>query len=139
MGAATEARGDQVMPDDADRLRELAKLQRLAAAASNKDVANSASGNWGKVVPDYSYAERVRRRVRPNIVIDKDMEGNPTAVVEVWLAPDGALLRSRLTKSSGNPAWDTIVLRAVERSDPFPRAENGKAPAVFTITFRPKD
>ena len=57
----------------------------------------------------------------------------------VSLAPDGSLLSARLSKSSGNSAWDNAVLRAVERSDPLPRDDNGKAPSSFTITFRPKD
>jgi len=60
-------------------------------------------------------------------------------VVTVQLAPDGSLLSARLSKSSGNAGWDNAVLRAVERSDPLPRDENGKAPPTFNITFHPKD
>lgn len=85
------------------------------------------------------YADRVRRRVAPNIIFNGDVEGNPSTVVAVSLASDGSLLSARLTKSSGDAGWDNAVLRAVERSDPLPRDENGKAPANFTITFRPRD
>ncbi|WP_340521160.1 cell envelope integrity protein TolA, partial [Cupriavidus necator] len=100
-------------------------------------TAGAGAGGGGKASP--GYADRVRRRVKPNIVFTEDVPGNPTAVVSVQLAPDGSLLSARLSKSSGNSGWDNAVLRAVERSDPLPRDENGKAPASFTITFRPKD
>ncbi|ESJ18644.1 TonB, partial [Cupriavidus sp. HPC(L)] len=95
------------------------------------------AGSGGRASP--GYADKVRRRVKPNIVFTEDVQGNPTAVVSVSLAPDGSLLSARLSKSSGNSAWDNAVLRAVERSDPLPRDDNGKAPSSFTITFRPKD
>ncbi|MCY1509990.1 protein TolA [compost metagenome] len=100
-------------------------------------TAGAGAGGGGKASP--GYPDRVRRRVKPNIVFTDDIDGNPTAVVSVRLAPDGTLMSARLAKSSGNSAWDNAVLRAVERSDPLPRDEDGKAPASFTITFRPKD
>ena len=53
--------------------------------------------------------------------------------------PDGSILSKRLTKSSGNGAYDEAVLRAVDRSDPLPRDTNGKAPSSVTLTFRPKE
>ena len=86
------------------------------------------------------YAERVRAKVKPNIVFDAEgISGNPSAVVAVTMAPDGSILSKRLTKSSGNGAYDEAVLRAVERSDPLPRDTNGKAPSSVTLTFRPKE
>ena len=98
----------------------------------------SGAGSGGKASPGYS--DRVRRRVKPNIIFNGDVEGNPAAVVAVRLAPDGSILSKRLAKSSGSSDWDNAVLRAVERSDPLPRDEDGKAPSFeFTITFRPKD
>lgn len=78
--------------------------------------------------------------MKPNIIFNGDVQGNPAAVVAVRLAPDGSILAKRLAKSSGDADWDNAVLRAVERSDPLPRDEDGKAPSFeFTITFRPKD
>ncbi|KDP87203.1 energy transducer TonB [Cupriavidus sp. SK-3] len=116
---------------DALRRGELERLEALAGRA----VAGTGAG--GTASPGYS--DRLRRRVKPNIIFTKDVAGNPAAVVAVRLAPDGSLLSARLTKSSGNSAWDSAVLRAVERSDPLPRDENGIAPASLTITFKPKD
>ncbi|MBY4898172.1 cell envelope integrity protein TolA [Cupriavidus sp. AU9028] len=122
---------------NAQRQSELARLKALAGGGAGGGTSGDNVGSGGRASP--GYADRVRRRVKPNIVFTEDVPGNPTAVVTVSLAPDGSLLSARLSKSSGNSAWDNAVLRAVERSDPLPRDENGKAPANFTITFRPKD
>jgi colicin import membrane protein len=100
-------------------------------------AAGSGAGSGGKASP--GYADRVRRKVKPNINFGGDVDGNRAAVVSVSLAPDGSLLSARLSKSSGNADWDNAVLRAVQRSDPLPTDENGKAPSSFTITFKPKD
>ena len=63
----------------------------------------------------------------------------PQLAYETRLAPDGSILSKRLTKSSGNGAYDEAVMRAVERSDPLPRDTNGKAPSSVNLTFRPKE
>lgn len=85
------------------------------------------------------YAERVRRRVRSNLVFDPDtVTGNPVAVVAVQMAPDGSILSKRMLQSSGNGPYDEAVLRAVERADPLPLDINGKAPPRIVLHFRPR-
>ncbi len=96
------------------------------------------AGSGGEGGP--GYADKVRQRVKPNIVFDaQSVAGNPQAVVEVDCAPDGSILSVRLSRSSGNALWDSAVLRAVEKSDPMPRGEGSRAPRRFTITFQPKN
>ncbi|WP_211948746.1 cell envelope integrity protein TolA [Cupriavidus yeoncheonensis] len=142
--ADADARARREAAANAQRKGELARLQAMAGGGAGGQggggvgsAAGAGAGGGGKA--SSGYADRVRRKVKPNIVFTEDAPGNPTAVVSVQLAPDGSLMSARLSKPSGNSAWDNAVLRAVERSDPLPRDENGKAPASFTITFRPKD
>ncbi|RZT41403.1 cell envelope integrity protein TolA [Cupriavidus agavae] len=143
--ADADARAKREAAANAQRNSELARLKALAgggtAGATGGGVGNSAgsgAGSGGKASPGYS--DKVRRRVKPNIIFSGDVEGNPAAVVAVRLAPDGSILSKRLAKSSGNADWDNAVLRGVDRSDPLPRDEDGKAPSFeFTITVRPKD
>ncbi|UBM11025.1 cell envelope integrity protein TolA [Cupriavidus metallidurans] len=118
---------------EAQRQGELARLRAQAGGAS----ANAGSGTSRK--PSSDYAERVRQRVKPNIIFNEDVNGNPAAVVAVHMAPDGSVLSIRLAKSSGNAAWDKAVLRAVSLSDPLPRDDSGVAPSEIRITFWPKD
>ncbi|PZX24218.1 conserved hypothetical protein; putative exported protein [Cupriavidus phytorum] len=131
---ATEA---QRQASNAERQAELARLRAQAGGAGA--TANTGAGSGSSARPSSGYAERVRQRVKPNIIFNDDVAGNPAAVVAVHMAPDGSLLSTRLAKSSGNAGWDNAVLRAVQRSDPLPRDSNGVAPSNILITFWPKD
>lgn len=143
--ADADAKAKHDAAANAQRKSELARLQALAGGGNSSssgggigNAAGSGAGSGGKASPGYS--DRVRRKVKPNIIFNGEVQGNPSAVVAVRLAPDGSILSKRLSKSSGDTEWDNAVLRAVERSDPLPRDEDGKAPSFeFTITFRPKD
>ncbi len=123
----------QRQASSAERASQLSRLRAQAGGAE----ANNGTGTSGK--PSSGYAERVRRRVKPNIIFNEDISGNPAAVVAVRMAPDGSILSARLAKSSGNSSWDNAVLRAVQVSDPLPRDESGAAPPEIRITFWPKD
>ncbi|AGW93922.1 MULTISPECIES: cell envelope integrity protein TolA [Cupriavidus] len=133
--AQRKAAEAQRQASTAQRQSELARLQAQAQAGS----AGSGAGTGSAAKASSGYAERVRQRVKPNIIFNEEVSGNPAAVVAVHMAPDGSVLSTRLAKSSGNTAWDNAVLRAVSRSDPLPRDENGVAPANILITFWPKD
>ena len=131
----------------ATSLRDLKGLLPPPASASASASANAATlaklREWNQATAAASaegltYAERIRRRVRPNIVLGEQVEGNPVAVVKLSLAQDGSLRSSELARPSGNPAWDAAVLRAVERSVPYPPADDGKVPPALSLTFRPQ-
>lgn len=126
---------------DQERRARIAQMQGLANgggdAASGNGLAKSGTGSGaGGTAATAGYAEKVQRRVRPNIIWGGATQGLET-VVAVHCAPDGALLSSEITHSSGNAQWDQAALRAVRASDPMPLDTNGKAPATFTITLRP--
>ena len=89
--------------------------------------------------PSASYGGSVPARIKPNIVFTDVVAGNPRAEVEIKLLPDGTIVASKLTQSSGNKAWDDAVLRAVERTATLPRDENGKVPGTIVLGFRPLD
>ncbi|CAM3179032.1 cell envelope integrity protein TolA [Cupriavidus taiwanensis] len=132
-----KAQEAQRQASNAERQAELARLRAQAGGAGA--AANTGAGSGSSAKPSSGYAERVRQRVKPNIIFNEDVAGNPAAVVAVHMAPDGSLLSTRLAKSSGNAGWDNAVLRAVQRSDPLPRDSNGVAPSNILITFWPKD
>jgi colicin import membrane protein len=82
----------------------------------------------------------VKARVRPNIVFADNAPGNPEALVEVRLAPDGTIVSKRLKKASGYKAWDDAVLRALDRTETLPRDTDGRVPSgPVDLVFRPKD
>ena len=81
----------------------------------------------------------MRARVKPNIVFSDLVSGNPSAEVDVRLAPDGTVVGRTLRKSSGVTSWDDAVLRAIDRTEVFPRDVDGRVPSSMTLVFRPKD
>jgi colicin import membrane protein len=133
--AEQQARQKQL---DQERQTRLAQLQGLAGESSTgQGLAKSGTGSGsGGTATSPGYADKVKRRVRPNIVWAGETQGLET-VIEVHCAPTGTLLSATIERSSGNSQWDDAALRAVQKSDPMPLDENGKTPGSFKITMRP--
>lgn len=85
-----------------------------------------------------NYGDAVRDAVLPHIVFSDPSAGNPVAEVTLQLAPDGHIQSHRLTRPSGNSAWDAAVLRALQRVRRLPTDHNGKAPPEIIIAFKPQ-
>ncbi|MFZ5521200.1 MAG: energy transducer TonB [Pseudomonadota bacterium] len=117
-------------------------LRRIMGQAGGQDATTGAPRQGanvpGKGISD-SYAGRIVARVRPNVVFPPVLDGNPKAEVEVRAAADGRIVSRRITQSSGVPAWDDAVLRALDRTEVLPLDENGRIPNPMILTFRPRD
>lgn len=118
--------------NEAEAQRRL-KLQRMMSDLGSLGTPGPSGG------PSANYAGRIKARIKPNIVFTDNVSGNPQAWVEVRCGPDGRILSSKLLESSGVPAFDTAVLRAVERTEVLPADESGRVPSVLQIGFRPND
>lgn len=130
--AQQRAREEKALKDKL-RQEQLARLSNLAGTAGQTGEAAQASG------PSASYAGKVVGAIRPNIVFTDVVAGNPAAEVEVITRPTGDIIGRTLRKSSGSPAWDEAVLRAIDRTATLPRDTNGRVPSPMLIRFRPKD
>ena len=120
---------------EALRQENLKRMQGLAGATGGSTSTGTALRSAG---PSDSYAGRIRARVRPNIVFTDDIAGNPTAEVEVRMAPDGTITSSKIVKSSGVKSWDNAVLRALDKTETLPRDTDGRVHTPLIIEFRPK-
>lgn len=115
-----------------------ARLARLteAQAAANKRQAEVAS-----VVGQYR--DQISAKVRGNTRLPDNLKGNPEVRCLVKLLPTGEVLSVRVTKSSGNPAYDDAVVRAIEKSSPLPLPSDRAARAAFvpelSFVHRPKE
>jgi colicin import membrane protein len=109
-------------------IREANLRKMMAEAGSN---AARTSG------PSASYAGRIKARIKPNIVLTAPLAGNPSATVEVKVAPDGTIVGRKLVTSSGSPMWDETVLRAIDKTEVLPKDVDGRVPPTITIAFRP--
>lgn len=107
--------------------QELTQLKAAqAVAARNKAVAD--------------YLGRIRGKIRGNIVLPPDIKGNPEAIFEVTQLPSGEVINVKLRKSSGHPALDAAVERAILKSSPLPKPEQGDVfDRLLNIPYRPRE
>jgi colicin import membrane protein len=117
------------------KLREenMQHLRELADSTGGPNAKGTAARSMG---PSDSYAGRIRARVKPNITFTDDVPGNPTAEVEVRMAPDGTITSKRITKSSGVRSWDDAVLRALDKTEVLPRDIDGRVHSPLLIEFK---
>lgn len=131
-------RREQQLAAEREKLRQeqISRAMGLAGASGAPTASGTALKSAG---PSASYAARIRARIKPNIVFAEDLPHNPSAEVEVRTAPDGTIVGRRILRSSGTPAWDEAVLKAIDKTEVLPRNEDGVVPSPMIITFRPKD
>lgn len=118
----TQQLAQQRMQREAEREMTMLREQQAAAAAA-------------KGLADWS--DKIRRKIRGNIVLPPGVVGNPEALFDVSVLPDGSLLNVKLRRSSGNSALDSAIERAIRKSDPLPKPENGTLERELNLKFRP--
>lgn len=101
----------------------------------------TAARSTGPGTADAGYVAMVRTRVKNNTSfnVSSSIKGNPEVIYDVELLPDGTLRNIRKRRSSGIPGFDEAVLRAIEKSSPFPKDKTGRVPGKLAITHKPKD
>jgi colicin import membrane protein len=137
-----EQKESKAAAEDAKKLEAIRKdnmkrMAGLAGASGNENATGTAMKASG---PSDSYGGRIRARVKPNITFDpSSVSGNPAAEVEVRCAPDGTIVSKKLTKSSGNTAWDNAVLKAIDKTEILPRDTDGRVHSPLLLVFKPND
>jgi colicin import membrane protein len=133
----SKASADEAKKLEAIRKENMKRIAGLAGASGSENATGTAMKSSG---PSDSYGGRIRARVKPNITFDpSSVSGNPSAEVEVRCAPDGTIVSSKLTKSSGNAAWDNAVLKAIDKTEILPRDTDGRVHSPLLLIFRPND
>ncbi|MBK1680376.1 protein TolA [Rhodocyclus tenuis] len=124
-----------------DRQREVQRQRERADAEARqldqlKAEQSAASRSRGLA----DYAGKVRGKIRGNIVLPPGIQGNPETIFEVTQLPSGEVLSVRIRKSSGNPALDAAVERAILKSSPLPKPDSAELfERVLKIPYRPFD
>lgn len=138
--AREKARQDAIAKAQAEAARQanIARSAGLANATGGPTSVGTALQSSG---PSAGYGAKIRALLRPKIVFPDNLPGNPQAEIEVRTSPDGSVTSRRVVRSSGSPAWDEAVLKAIDKTDRFPPDTDGdgKVPPQLVITFRPKD
>ena len=127
---ADQKRVDQLMAEERERL----------AARSGTGGTGTAAFTAGGSHADAGYIQQVGAKIKSNTIfnVPDGLSGNPPVEYAVELLPDGSIKSIVKRKSSGVPGFDEAVLRAVEKSAPFPPDRTGRVPPRFDISHRPK-
>jgi colicin import membrane protein len=116
-----------------------AELKKFLAEKEANDKAAARVSEQGKLIAEYM--ERIRTKVRQNIIEPPGLQGNPTAEFDVVVIPGGDVLSVKLVRSSGVPAYDAAAERAITKSAPLPLPPNPELFARFRdlrLSVRPK-
>lgn len=122
----------------AENMRRLAGQATATGTGGSGEAARSTGNNRG----DPSYAARIAAKVRSNTIfnVTDTSSNNPTAEYRIDLLPDGSLRGPiRKLKSSGVPAFDEAIEKAIEKSAPFPRDKSGEVPPSIVYVHRMKE
>lgn len=114
-------------------------LRRLTSQVSGMGDAVKSTGN-NRVDP--GYAGKIAAKIKSNMVYVGSDNGfdNPTVDYKIDLFPDGSLRGTpHKIKSSGVPAFDEAVERAITKSAPYPADKSGNVPSTIPLTYRLKD
>lgn len=131
---------DQVLKEQQDRLeaeQEALNKQRAAEAARQQMAAQAAAQ---RLMNDA--ISRISSHIRRFIIMPPDVAGNPQAEFEVSLIPTGEVLNVKLSRSSGNPAYDNAVERAIRKASPLPLPTDPALVGRFRelkLKFRPNE
>lgn len=115
---------------DKELARETADLkprpntQQLANAAAAEAEQRASANKKGLA----DYIGKVKGKIRGNIVLPPNIQGNPAAVIEITQLPTGEVLGVKIKRSSDNPALDAAIERAILRSSPLPKPDD---PSLF--------
>ncbi|HEY3565864.1 MAG TPA: cell envelope integrity protein TolA [Casimicrobiaceae bacterium] len=115
------------------RLRAQADQEaRTRAAEAAAGAARSrAQADW---------IDKIRSRIRGYINLPPDIPGNPEAIFDVVQLPTGEIIDVKLRKSSGVPAYDNAVQRAILKSSPLPKPNPSDLfQRNLELRFRPSD
>jgi colicin import membrane protein len=116
----TEQLNRQRMQMEAEReANQLREAQAANARAQAAAALSRAQASW---------RDRISQKIRGNIVEPPGVVGNPKANFLVSLLPDGSVLSVKMRKSTGNPALDAAIERAINKSSPLPKPDD---PAAF--------
>ena len=98
--------------------KQMRQAQQEKVDALNRMMQQRAAAEKSSLIDKYK--AMIHNRIKRFVVVPPDLKGNPEAEFTVVLLPDGEVLRATLVKSSGYPAYDSAVERAIRRASPLP-------------------
>ncbi len=128
--------------DNTQRIREqLAQEQQEFRSRERQDVMKQfAPPQAAAPSADAGYVDKIRTKIKLNIVVPHDIKGNPEAIFDVVQLPTGEVISAKLRTSSGHRPYDDAVERAILKSSPLPRPDRPEQfKRELQLKFRPQE
>lgn len=98
------------------QLRQAAQASQLASEQARMEA---------------DYQDRIRSKIASMLILPENLVGNPKAIFVVTVLPSGEVAQVRLVGTSGQPAYDTAVERAILKAVPLPLPPDKSVAARF--------
>jgi colicin import membrane protein len=135
---AEQQRQDQMAKEEEERKTKQDREAALKTFETEQAATKAAAQD--RLVKDY--VDKIQAQIRRYVVVPPDIQGNPEAVYKVVLLPGGYVLSATLVKSSGVPAYDGSIERAIRKAEPLPVPSDPVLSQKFReleLRFRPND
>lgn len=134
-----KAKYDPFQKQIEEELKQTADRKTVDAAARELTQLKAAQAAAAQSKAQQAWQDNIAAKIKGNIVRPANATGNPEAIFEVTLLPDGSLVgEPKLKKSTGAAALDAAIERAIKKSDPLPKpADPSVFQRVLMLKFRP--
>lgn len=136
-----EERRERAAAVERERQQHDAQRKQREADEAKRRAETTARAALQKLIDDWK--ARIQAKIKGRVVVPANIQGNPEARFDVVLLPGGEVLSATLRKSSGVPAYDAAVERAIMAAQPLPvPSETDLFQENFrelALVFRPKD
>lgn len=120
--------------------QQLAQELKALQARPRPDAQNQPAQAAAPSSPDAGYVDRIRSKIKGNVVLPSDIKGNPEAIFDVIQLPTGEVFSVKLIKSSGHKLYDEAVERAIFKSSPLPKPDRPEQfQRELQLKFKPKE
>ena len=92
----------------------------LVAKLTPKQLAAQKAAYAKRVQQENEQQDKIRSKIRRNIVAPPGVSNKISTEFDVTLLPGGLVLEIRMTRSSGNQAYDNAVERGILKAQPLP-------------------
>ncbi len=134
-----EERRERAAAVERERQQQEAQRKQREADETKRRAEIAMRAAQQKLIDDWR--ARIQARVTARIVMPPDLKGRPEGVYEVTVLPGGDILEIQLKRSSGVPAYDAAVERAINLSSPLPVPDDSdlfqQYFRKFNFTFKP--
>lgn len=113
------------------------EMKRIAGALGATGTAAKSTGQRGD--PGYKSAIAAKIKSNSRYLGNKDVPGDPQVDFRIEQLPTGEIISVRKVNSSGIPAFDAAIERAINNSSPLPKKKDGTVERSLLISFKMKD